>query len=1007
TFKTVPGTGDISERQSNKTIKTEIFQSNNWKNVSSEAVKINPLTFEFEKSNGFIVQNRSETGEVTWMKGFVYQDKSQNLDFNAQSWLDAAAKVMNINQKSDRFEINAIHNDDKSQSHIRMDQLHHGIKVYGSEIILHAQNGKIFSQNGNYVSSAYLPGNTKVAISDFVAEEVVKKNLDNYHEDWNKLKKLGFEIGIDRWNTELVYYKHQDEFLLVYHISVYPNLGEHFEYFIDASNGQIIHHFSTICRAHNHDFSNDHKKEMIPPPDGPKVANATDLFGINRTIDTYEVDNIYFMIDGSREMFSSSQSIMPNDPVGAIWTVDLNNTSPINSNAEYTHVASEDNQWAASPEGVSAHYNGGKAYEYFKQTFGRESISGTGQNIISFVNVADEDGSSLGNAFWNGLGIYYGNGSNEFFPLGRGLDVAGHEMSHGVVQTTANLEYYGEPGAMNESFADIFGAMIDRDDWLIGEDVVRPGVFASGALRSMSDPHNGAQTGDFGRGWQPKHTNEKFNGPEDNNGVHINSGIPNHAFYLFANTIGKDRAEQIFYRALTSYLTRSSGFKELRFAVVQSANDLYGQAEVDAARAAFDQVGITDESQGDFEEEVDINPGADLLMVSDQDRNNILIFDLATQDAVFSPLTDIPQLSKPSITDDGSRVVFVGTDNHIYLIDIDWNSSPPSSSISQVSYEPDWRNAVISKDGSKVALLDVSFNNEIIIIDIPSNTENTFELTNPSFTEGVETGDVLFADALEFDITGNILMYDAINEIQSADSGTLEYWDIAFLEVWNSAADTWALGRIDKLFSALPEGISIGNPTFAKNSPYIIAMDFLDGQDFSILGVNIENGDIAEIFPNSGVGYPNYSRDDRFMIYDLEIIGYVDLGILELNDDKISRVNNSDNILGQSLRWGVWFSNGSRNLNTNVEDILIDPSVLSIAPNPASDIVRVTLDSEELKGKVKLEITDIMGRKILEKNIDSQDLINYEVDLAELQDGSYVLTLRSEEKLVSRKLIVE
>ncbi|NNF21126.1 MAG: T9SS type A sorting domain-containing protein, partial [Saprospiraceae bacterium] len=724
-------------------------------------------------------------------------------------------------------------------------------------------------------------------------------------------------------------------------------------------------------------------------------------------IDTYEVDNIYFMIDGSREMFSSSQSIMPNDPVGAIWTVDLNNTSPINSNAEYTHVASEDNQWAASPEGVSAHYNGGKAYEYFKQTFGRESISGTGQNIISFVNVADEDGSSLGNAFWNGLGIYYGNGSNEFFPLGRGLDVAGHEMSHGVVQTTANLEYYGEPGAMNESFADIFGAMIDRDDWLIGEDVVRPGVFASGALRSMSDPHNGAQTGDFGRGWQPKHTNEKFNGPEDNNGVHINSGIPNHAFYLFANTIGKDRAEQIFYRALTSYLTRSSGFKELRFAVVQSANDLYGQAEVDAARAAFDQVGITDESQGDFEEEVDINPGADLLMVSDQDRNNILIFDLETQDAVFSPLTDIPQLSKPSITDDGSRVVFVGADNHIYLIDIDWNSSPPSSSISQVSYEPDWRNAVISKDGSKVALLDVSFNNEIIIIDIPSNTENTFELTNPSFTEGVETGDVLFADALEFDITGNILMYDAINEIQSADSGTLEYWDIAFLEVWNSAADTWALGRIDKLFSALPEGISIGNPTFAKNSPYIIAMDFLDGQDFSILGVNIENGDIAEIFPNSGVGYPNYSRDDRFMIYDLEIIGYVDLGILELNDDKISRVNNSDNILGQSLRWGVWFSNGSRNLNTNVEDILIDPSVLSIAPNPASDIVRVTLDSEELKGKVKLEITDIMGRKILEKNIDSQDLINYEVDLAELQDGSYVLTLRSEEKLVSRKLIVE
>jgi Zinc metalloprotease (elastase) len=107
--------------------------------------------------------------------------------------------------------------------------------------------------------------------------------------------------------------------------------------------------------------------------------------------------------------------------------------------------------------------------------------------------------------------------------------VAAHEMSHGVVQNTANLNYQGESGAINESFADVFGSMVDRDDWLIGEDVVNRSVFTSGALRSLMDPNNGGtRLGD--NGYQPKSVSEQYFGSENNGGVHINSGIPNHAF---------------------------------------------------------------------------------------------------------------------------------------------------------------------------------------------------------------------------------------------------------------------------------------------------------------------------------------------------------------------------------------------------------------------------------------------------------------------------------------------
>src|SRR5574339_493637 len=106
--------------------------------------------------------------------------------------------------------------------------------------------------------------------------------------------------------------------------------------------------------------------------------------------------------------------------------------------------------------------------------------------------------------------MFYRNGDVLFKKHKKGLDVAGHEMSHGVIQNTANLEYVGQSGALNESYADVFGAMIDREDWKMGEDVVLASAFPSGALRDLSNPNNGGNSlGD--PGWQPKHMNEYVN----------------------------------------------------------------------------------------------------------------------------------------------------------------------------------------------------------------------------------------------------------------------------------------------------------------------------------------------------------------------------------------------------------------------------------------------------------------------------------------------------------------
>jgi Zn-dependent metalloprotease len=98
---------------------------------------------------------------------------------------------------------------------------------------------------------------------------------------------------------------------------------------------------------------------------------------------------------------------------------------------------------------VSAHYNAGQAFEYFRNTFNRNSINGSGGNVISIINVTDENDGNMDNAFWSQTAMYYGNGDVAFQQLARGLDAAGHEMSHGVIDNTANLEYLSQSGALN------------------------------------------------------------------------------------------------------------------------------------------------------------------------------------------------------------------------------------------------------------------------------------------------------------------------------------------------------------------------------------------------------------------------------------------------------------------------------------------------------------------------------------------------------------------------------
>ncbi|MFE6283554.1 M4 family metallopeptidase [Streptomyces sp. NPDC057877] len=244
----------------------------------------------------------------------------------------------------------------------------------------------------------------------------------------------------------------------------------------------------------------------------------------------------------------------------------------------------------------------GATFELLTKAYGRDSIDGSGLPLDATVHY-DED---YNNAFWNGEQMVFGDGDGEIFlDFTIAIDVIGHELAHGVTQYTANLTYFGQPGALNESVSDVFGALIkqytlgqtaEEADWLIGAGLLAPRVTGE-ALRSMKAPGTAYDDDVLGKDPQPATMDDYVRTGRDNGGVHINSGIPNHAFYLAATALGGnawEKAGQVWYDVLTGgELKEDALFTDFATLTVRAARARYGAgAELDAVTKAWEQVGV-------------------------------------------------------------------------------------------------------------------------------------------------------------------------------------------------------------------------------------------------------------------------------------------------------------------------------------------------------------------------------------------------------------------------------
>ena len=872
---------------------------------------------------------------------------------HARNFIADNRSFFRIRDPDKELKIMAVLEGSLGKQHICFQQLFEGLPMWGHDLVVHLNSGEPYAMNGRYSPTPTDVGKTVPDVPQNDAIEIARTHLNGLTKAVLIPSDLRDLLEYDGPTAELGIWLLPDtrEPRLAWRILLRPNWRERWFYVIAADDGGIL------------DF---HNGTVF---DGPTTGQGIDVSGQTQTLNVYEVDNSFVMIDASRPIFAREQPNLLSDPRGAIWTLDVRGKD-LSRDVSVFHVFSKDNTWN-DPIAVSAHHHTGRTFQYFFDVHGRRGIDNMGATIISIIHVT-EDNRPMDNAFWNGKFTAYGDGDVGFQPFAASLDVVAHEITHGVVERTVNLEYRFQSGALNESFADVFGVMVDRDDWTLAEDIANRDVFTSGALRDMKDPHNGAERNDFA--WQPAHMDEfvDLEITEDNGGVHINSGIPNRACFLIAEAIGRAKTEQIYYRILDArYLNSRSNFVDLRLAALRATADLFGDAGAEAAAvvSAFDRVGIVGDTGQLAQQDLQPVEGeAWIAVVNGEPTDNSLYLVRphieTTEDVVQLTKTQVyTGTGNPiSISDDGSIILFVDADNFIRFIFSDGTEEEI------ISENADWSSIALSPDGKRLAATSVFEDTTIYIFDLENPDLNKqVTLYNPTTQEDVNADVTLYADALDWDLSSEFIIYDAFNSLPQADGDSLNFWSINLLDVDNEI--------ILPLFPPLPEGLHAGNPSFGQTNDNVFAFDLYDEVNDldEVWAADLFTGTANLIEDNgSSIGYPRYSADDSELVFQRFKEETPTLRRIGLADDKVTAVSDSESYLSEG-QLPTWFTIGARpGLPTTVQDFRDSrPTAFDLQqnyPNPFNPetVIVYTLS---LPATVNLTIYDVAGRVV--KTLDS------------------------------------
>jgi bacillolysin len=470
----------------------------------------------------------------------------------------------------------------EGRQHERLAQYAGGVRVFGGELARQTDGGVTMSVFGTLYDGIAIDTTPKLTVAEAATA----------------LASLtGVTLNVERQPELVILPLDGGSYRLTYRARAMVG-GDLRVYFLDATSGEVAFSYSDLETT---------------------IGTGTGVLGDTKKISTTERSGTYRAWDQMRPA-----SIYTFDMKGQLAR-SLRFLNGESSLFEADLASDTDNVWTDVAT-VDGHVYAGWTYDYYYKRFGRSGLDGKNLQMITLVHPVnradllsystDIIGTFYLNAFYAGSGVMvygeglpagYTSGGYQWNYFAGALDVVAHELTHGITDYTSGLIYYNESGALNEAFSDILGTSAEffyqeagtgymKADYLIGEDLTTP----MAGFRSMANPQA------FGA---PDHYSKRYTGTSDNGGVHTNSSIANHAFYLAieggtnrtsgitvqgVGSANRDKVEKVFFRAFTQMLTPSATFAMARAATIQAAIDLYGNGSTvqQAITAAWTACGV-------------------------------------------------------------------------------------------------------------------------------------------------------------------------------------------------------------------------------------------------------------------------------------------------------------------------------------------------------------------------------------------------------------------------------
>jgi Zn-dependent metalloprotease len=899
--------------------------------------------------------------------------------------------------------------DESGRKHEHFQQFYKGLKVEYGVIITHSLNDEVYLINGEAYNASALDINPTIS-----SEQALNTILDSKKGAqflWDS-KEDAAAMNYEKPKGDLLIFPNvkTGEISLVYKFDVYttqPLARE--EIYVNAHTNAIIYKNSIIKHAHEiENNSNSNQKVAATSVSVTGTANNTKYSGSRQIKTTFNTPtNKYILKDDTRgggiQTFNSARTV----------SYPTTNFSDTDNNWTTTEFNNTNKDIGA----LDAHWGAEMTYDFWKNNFNRDSYDDKGSMLKSYVHYRSVAGTSLVNAFWNGSVMSYGDGNTSTSIL-TSIDVCGHEIGHGICSSTANLAYQNQSGAINEGLSDVWGACIEHYGrtgslngpyatavWTIAEDL------GASPFRSMSSPTTKGDPDTYlGTNWIATGDESSCapSGTNDQCGVHTNSGVLNHWFYIltagksginnaptpatYAVTgIGMAKSAQITYYAERDYLTSNATFLDMRNATLEVANNLYcgSSPEVIAVTNAWSAVNVGANYIG-YPIDIALKKITQPLSVAcGEVINPIVTFENTGSTSITAATISysIDGGASTSLTWSGTlgtcqtvnfpiSIGILTRGTHTIAITTTTNSDGNNTNNSKNVL------IVVNNAGVVNSINTFELATDNLITFDKGNTNNLWQRGQAAgslLTSAVAGGSAVYGTNLSGNYPDNTTSYlvSQCYDLTQYQNPTVKF-DMAFdleadfdfinVEYTTNGGTTW---------SVLGDATSVPTWYNSSNLPNTTNCENCVGAQWT--GTVSTKTNYSWNMPDFGYGGATPKSNIIFRFNFVSDPGVTNEGV----------------IIDNFVITGTYVLNNQENKFQQFE----------VTPNPTNGIVTINLTTSD---DVKVELFDIRGRKCFTNDYKNANFpFNQEINLGQLEKGIYLLNVKSGDKVATKKLIIK